>query len=99
MIGTTGATVIFLVNILVASALGLGAGRFASLALHQPWGGRTALTDAALSAATAVAAAFVFGVMDSTHHVWNSRVVPILAIAAAMVVVKYLLRLALHSGG
>ena len=97
MIGTTGATVLFLINMLIAGAVGMGVGRLACLALHQPWGGRAALTDAALSAAIAVAAAYVFGIVDSARHVWNSRVMLILAVAAGSVVVKYLFRLALRS--
>jgi len=35
--------------------------------------------------------------VDSARHVWNSRVMLILAVAAGSVVVKYLFRLALRS--
>jgi hypothetical protein len=97
MIGTTGATVLFLVNILLASALGVGAGGLTCLVLHRPWGARAALTDALLAAFAAIVAAYIFALIDSAHHAWTSRVTLILAIATASVVVKHLLRLVFGS--
>ena len=96
MIGSTGGAVLLLINVLFAGALGIVAGRLTSLVLRLPWGGKAALGDAALSAAVAVAAAYVVGIIDSAHHLWKSRVIVILAIAAASVVLKYLFRLALR---
>ncbi|HEY8670318.1 MAG TPA: hypothetical protein VIL63_05740 [Terriglobales bacterium] len=96
MIGTTGASALFLVNLLLAGALGIAAARLASLVLRLPWRGKTALSDAALSAAVALAAAYVVGVIAASHHVWQSRVTLILVIAAASVILKYIFRMAVR---
>jgi hypothetical protein len=97
MIGTTGATVLFLINLLLASALGVGAGGLTCLVLRRPWGVRAALTDAVLAASIAIAATYIVALIDSTRHAWTSRVMLILAIATASVVIEHLLRRLFHS--
>jgi integral membrane sensor domain MASE1 len=54
---------------------------------------KPALIDALLAAVVAVIAAYVVGAIESASHVWGSRVTMILAIGAASVVVRHLMRL------
>ncbi len=93
MIGTSGAAVLVLVNFIFAIILGIGAGGLACLALRQPWGLKAALIDAALAAVAAVIAACAVSAIDNARGVWESRVALVLAIAAASVVLRHLLRL------
>jgi phage baseplate assembly protein W len=97
MIGTTGATVLFLINVLFASLLGIGAGGLACLVLRRPWGIKVALIDAVLAAVVAVVAAYVVAAIENARGIWESRVTLILVIAVASVVVRHLIRLALRS--
>lgn len=94
MIGTTGATVLFVFNVLFASVLGIGAGGLICSVLRRPWGIKTVLLDAALAAAVAVVAAYVVAAIDTARGVWESHVMLILIIAFASVVARHLLRLA-----
>lgn len=96
MIGTTGATVLFLINVLVACVLGLGAGGLMCLALRRSWGLKEALIDAVLAAVVAVTAAYLIAAIESARGVWESRVALILSIAVASVVVRHLIRLKLR---
>jgi hypothetical protein len=93
MIGTTGATVLFIFNVLLAALLGISAGGIASLFLRQRWNLKVFFIDGATSATVAITAAYVLGVLDTARHVWKSRVVLIFAIAAASVLVRHLFRL------
>jgi hypothetical protein len=97
MIGTAGATILFSINVLFASLLGIGAGGLICLMLRRPWGLKEALIDAALASVVAVAAAYVVSAIESARGVWESRVALILAIAVTSVVVRHLIRLALRS--
>lgn len=97
MIGTTGATVLFLINVLFASVLGIGAGGLTCLALRRSWGVKDALIDAVLAAIVGVVAAYLVSTVDIGRGVWESRVALILAIAVGSVVVRHLIRLALRS--
>jgi hypothetical protein len=97
MIGTTGATVLFSLNVLFAGVLGIGAGGLMSLALRRSWGLKEALIDAVLAAVVAVVAAYVVAAIESARGVWESRIVLILTIAVASVVVRHLIRLRLRS--
>jgi hypothetical protein len=92
MIGTTGAAVLVLINLLLAGALGMVAGGLTSLALRRPWGIKAALMDAVLAAFVAIVALFIFASVDAARHAWTSRVTVILAIATASVVIEHLLR-------
>jgi hypothetical protein len=96
MIGTTGATMLFIINIVFAGVLGIGAGGLACLVLRQPWGVREALLDAILAAGVALIAAYVLAAMEASRGVWGSLVGLVLAIAAASVVARHLIRLALR---
>jgi hypothetical protein len=88
---------LFIINVLFASVLGIAAGGFTCLVLHRPWGPRPALIDATLAAVVTVIAAFVVGAIETASHVWRSRVTLILAIGAASVVIRHLMRLSLRS--
>jgi hypothetical protein len=97
MIGTTGATVLFLVNVILAGVLGICAGGLTCLVLRRPWSLKAALVDAVLAAVVAVISAYVVSAIDNARGALESRVGLILAIAAASVVVKHLMRLAVRS--
>jgi hypothetical protein len=96
MLGTTGATVLFVVNVVFAGVLGGCAGGLVCLALRRRWTLRTGLTDAALGAAAALIAAYVVSAIGSAHGVWESRVTLIIAIAVASIVARHILRPLLH---
>ncbi len=85
---------LFLINVLFASVLGIGAGCLTCLALRRPWGLKGALIDAVLAAVVAVVAAYVMSAIESARGVWESRVTLILIIAVASVVLRHLIRLA-----
>jgi hypothetical protein len=97
MIGTTGATVLFLINVLFAGVLGIGAGGLTCLVRRRSWGLKAALIDAVLAAVVAVVAAYVIAAIESARGVWESRIVLILTIAVASVVVRHLIRPRLRS--
>ena len=97
MIGTSGATVLLLANIVFASVLGIGAGGLTCLVLRQPWGLKAAVIDAVLAAVVAVIAAYVVSAIEIARGVWESRVALVLAIAAGSIVLRHLLRLTLRS--
>jgi hypothetical protein len=97
MIGTTGAFVLFIINVLFAVLLGISAGGLTCLVIHRPWGLNPALVDAILAAVVALTAGYVLGAVDSARHVWESRVTLILVIAAASVVLRHLIRPSLRS--
>ena len=91
MIGTTGGAALFMVNILLSGALGIGAGGLMCLLLRGPWRLRTAAIDAILAAVAAVVGAFVISAMDNTKGVWESRVSWILAAAVTTVIVRHII--------
>lgn len=97
MIGTTGATLLFIADIVFATLLGIGAGGLTCLVLRRPWGLKAALIDAVLAAVVTVIAAYVVSAIDNARGVWESRVTLVLSIAAGSVVLRHLLRLALPS--
>jgi hypothetical protein len=97
MIGTTGATIVILVKVLVACVLGIGAGGFTCLALRLSWRPKEALIDAVLTTVVTVATAYVVAAIDIPRGVWESRDGLILAIAVGSVVVRHFVRLALRS--
>lgn len=99
MIGTTGGAALLLINLLCASALGVGAGRLTCFALRQPWSVSAALKDAVLATSVAVFTAYIMSLRDIASHAWASRVMLVLAIATASVVVEHLLRLMFRSRG
>jgi hypothetical protein len=92
MIGTTGAVVLFSINVLFASVLGIGAGGLTCLALRRPWGLKDAIVDAALAAVVAVIAAYSVSAIESARGIWESHVILMLAIAVGSVVIRHLIR-------
>lgn len=92
MIGTTGATVLLVINIVLASLVGVAAGGLACLALRRAWGPKTAVIDGVLAAAVAIVSAYVVASIDDARGVWDSRVGLVLAIAAASAAVRHLVQ-------
>jgi hypothetical protein len=100
MIGTTGATVLFvlfIVNIFFASVLGVGAGGLTCFVLRRPWGLKAAVIDAVLAAVVAVVAAYVVSAIEIRRGVWESRVTLVLVIAPASVVLRHVVWLLFRS--
>jgi hypothetical protein len=97
MIGTGGATVLFVVNLLFASVLGVGAGGLTCFVLRRPWGFKAAVIDAVLAAVIALIAAYMVSTIEVARGVWESRVTLVLAIAVASVVLRHVVRLLLRS--
>lgn len=97
MIGTVGATVLFSINVIFASVLGIGAGGLTCLAMRRSWGLKDALIDAVLAAVVAVAAAYLISAVESARGIWESRVTLVLAIAVGSVVLRHVIRLVLRS--
>jgi hypothetical protein len=97
MIGTNGATVLFVVNVLFAAVLGVCVGGLACLVVHQPWRLKVAVVDATLAAVAAVVAANVVSAIEVARGVWESRVAMILAIAVGCVIAKHVFGLLLRS--
>ena len=89
MIGTRGATIVMLVNFILASALGVGAGGLTCLAFRRAWGLKTALIDAVLAAVVAVVAVYVVLAIDTARGELKSRVGLVLVIATSAVVVRH----------
>jgi hypothetical protein len=96
MIGTTGATILYLINVLLASVLGVGAGGLTCLILRLKWGVKAALIDAVLAAIVAVITAYVAATIETARGVWASNVTLVLVIAVISVVIRHLVQLALR---
>ncbi len=88
---------LFSINILLASVLGVITGGLTCLALRRFWGLKQALIDAVLAAVVAVAAAYSVSAIESARGIWESRVALILAIAVGSVVIRHLIRFVLRS--
>lgn len=97
MIGTTGGAVLFVVNIILAGVLGIGAGGLTCFVLHRSWTLRAAAVDVLLAMVVAVIATYVLAAIGTARGVWASVVGPVLAIAAASVVLRHVVRLLLRS--
>ena len=91
MIGTTGAFVLFIINIILAGMLGIVAGGLTCLVLRQPWNLRAVLQDALLAAGVALLAAYFLATIETARGVCGSLVGPVLAIAAASVLLRRIL--------
>ena len=92
MIGTTGAGVLFVVNMFFASVLGVGAGGLTCLMLRRSWSLKAAVIDAILGALVALLAAFVISAIEIARGVWGSRVTLMHALAVASVIGRHILR-------
>lgn len=91
MIGTAAANVLVAFTILFATVLGMGAGGLACLALRQRWRFE-GFIDAVLAAVVAVAVVYGGAAIESALGVWRSDLSLVLAIPAASVVVRHLVR-------
>jgi len=92
MIGTTGATILAVILLLLAAALGIGGGGLACLVLRQPWHARVAVIDAAVAATVAFIAGNLVAAIEMARHNYESRVTLILAIAVGGVLVRHIVR-------
>ena len=92
MIGTTAAGVLFVVNVLFASVLGVGTGGPTCLMLRLSWNLKAAVVDAVLGALVALLAAYVISAIEIARGVWESRVTLMLAVAVACVFGRHILR-------
>src|SRR5690242_2624078 len=97
MIGTTGATIVILIYLLVTCVLGIGAGGLTCLVLRRSWNLSQALIDAVLVVVVAVATAYVVDAIDTPRGVWESRNGLILAIAISSVVARHFIRFIHHA--
>jgi hypothetical protein len=97
MIGTTGATVLLIINIALASVVGVVTGGLTCLVLRQPWSLKTVLLDAALAACVGLVAAYALATIEAARGVWGSLVGLVLAIAAVSIIVAHIVRLSLRS--
>lgn len=97
MIGTKGAAVLFVVNVLFASVLGVGAGGLACLILRRDWRLKTVLIDGGLAAAIAVLTAYIVATAEASRGVWESRVTLVFAVSIVSVLGRHILRSLLHS--
>lgn len=90
MIGTSGATVLVIINVVFASLLGMGAGALTRLVLRRSSRVKGVVLDAAIAAITALVAAYVLATMEAARGTWGSVVGPVSAIAAASAVLRNL---------
>jgi hypothetical protein len=97
VIGTSGATVLFVVNLLFAGVLGVGAGRLTCSVLRRTWDLKMIVMDAVLAVVIAVIATYLVSTLDTARGIWESRVTLVLAIAAASVVLRHTARLLVRS--
>jgi len=92
MIGTVGAEAIMVVNLVIAAVLGIGAGGLTCLVLRRPWSIKTALVDGVFAFVVAFISAYVISTIEARRGVWTSVVEPVLAIAAASVILRHIAR-------
>ena len=97
MIGVTGYKILFYVNVLFASILGIAVGGLTCFVLRRPWGLKVAVIDGLLASVVAVTSAYVLSAIDAAHGALQSRVTLILTLAVVSVVLWHLLRLALRA--
>lgn len=90
MIGTSGGTVLVIINVVFASLLGIAAGALTRLVLHRPWRLKSVVLDAAIAAITALVAAYVLATIEAARGAWGSIVGPVSAFAAASAVLRNL---------
>ena len=91
MIGTTGATVLFIVNFVLAGILGIAAGGLTGLIQRRPWGLKAVGIDAVLAIVVAIIAVYVLTAIEVSRGIWGSIVAPVWAIAVLSVVGRHLL--------
>jgi hypothetical protein len=100
MIGTVTAAVIVLVNLVLAGVLGIGAGGLTCFVLRRRWSVKTAFVDGGFAFVVAFISAHVLSTILARLGIWWTSVVrPVLAIAAASVVARHLVLLALSRRG
>ncbi len=92
MIGTNGALVILIVNLLATGILGVITGVITSLILRQRWRIKNGFTDATVSTLTAFFSASILTLIDEARGTLQSRLLLDVLIAIAAVVVTHVVR-------
>jgi hypothetical protein len=91
MIGTSGATVLFAVNVFFAGLLGIVAGSLTRLVRRRPWIFKDVVLDAIAAAVVAVIAAYLVSAIDNARGVWESRISLVFIISVGSVVIRNLI--------
>lgn len=90
MIGTKSATVLFVVYLILATTLGVVAGRLTCLTLRHPWRTRVAFGDAVVAVVIAFVTAYVAASVEAAQGIWASNVTLVSCAAVVGVIVKHL---------
>jgi hypothetical protein len=97
MLTTGAATAIALVTLLVSCVIGGIVGFFTCLVCRLPWNLKVAALDVALVSVVSIASAYLYSAIAMARGQMDSVVKWILLTAAASIVVRHLIRLALHT--
>jgi hypothetical protein len=95
MIGTNGALVILIVNLLATGILGVVGvvtGLITSVVLRQRWRLKDGFTDAIVSGLTALVSASMLSIIDGVRGTLQSRVLLVILIAMATVVLTHVVQ-------
>ena len=96
MLTSGGATVIAFITLIVSCVVGVIVGFLTCLACRLPWNFKVAAWDVLLVAAVSIASAYAYSAIAIARGQMDSGVKWILLTAAASVVVRHLIRLALR---
>ncbi len=96
MLTSGGATVIALITLIVSCVVGGIVGFLTCLACRLPWNFKVAAWDVLLVAVVSIASAYAYSAIAIARGQMDSGVKWILLTAAASVVVRHLIRLALR---
>ena len=97
MIGTTGATVLLILNIILASAVGVAAGGLTCFALRRSWSVKAALIDALVALVVALITVLTISAIGNARGALESPVWLLLGIVTVSVVVMRMLIGVRHS--
>jgi hypothetical protein len=96
MLSSSGATIIALVTLVVSCVVGGIVGFLTCLVCRLPWNFKVAAWDVLLVAVVSIASAYAYSALAIARGQMDSGVKWILLTAAASVVVRHLIRLALR---
>jgi adhesin HecA-like repeat protein len=91
MIGTTGAAVLLVLNIIFAGILGICAGGLTCVVLRRSWSFKAALIDAVTAAGVAIIVAYAVSAIDNARGVLESRTGLVLSAGVVSIVLRHLL--------
>lgn len=98
MLTTGAATAIALVTLIVSCLVGGIVGYFTCWSCRLPWNFKVALGDVGVVAVVSIASAYAYSAIAMARGHMDSGVKWILLTAAASVIVRHLIRLALRAG-